>query len=111
MDPYLIHAIIEVESSYNATAKSHRGAMGLMQLMPALAAEYSVENPYDPPTNIDTGTRHLGQLIERYGIAGGLAAYNAGEGSVRRFGGVPPYPETRHYVSRVLDLVDANQGK
>ncbi len=110
VDPYLIHAIIEVESSYNATAQSHRGAMGLMQLMPALAADYSVENPYDPRTNIDIGTRHLGHLIERYGIAGALAAYNAGEGSVRKFGGIPPFPETRHYVSRVLDLVDANQG-
>ncbi len=110
VDPYLIHAVIEVESSYNATAKSHRGAMGLMQLMPALASDYSLENPYDPRANIDAGTRHLGHLIERYGITGALAAYNAGEGSVRKFGGIPPFPETRHYVSRVLDLVDANQG-
>ena len=109
VDPYLIHAIIEVESSYNAAVQSHRGAMGLMQLMPALAADYAVEDPYDPQTNIDIGTRHLGQLIERYGIAGGLAAYNAGEGSVQRFGGIPPYPETHHYVSRVLEVVDMNQ--
>ena len=110
VDFYLIHALIEAESGYRPTAQSHRGAMGLMQLMPALAAQYAVQDPYDPAENIDAGTRHLRRLIDKYGIADALAAYNAGEGSVRKFNGIPPFPETRRYVTRVLDLVDANQS-
>ena len=65
---------------------------------------------FDPPSNIDAGTRHLRTLIDRYGIADALAAYNAGEGSVRRFDGIPPFPETYNYVNRIMDLVDANQS-
>ena len=110
VNPYLLHALIEVESQYNASAESPIGAMGLMQLMPALAAEYAVHDPFDPPSNIDAGTRHLRTLIDRYGIADALAAYNAGEGSVRRFDGIPPFPETYNYVNRIMDLVDANQS-
>ena len=110
VDSYLIHALVKTESGYRATALSHRGAMGLMQLMPALAEEYVVADPYDPAENIDTGARHLRRLIDRYGIARALAAYNAGEGPVRKFDGIPPYPETRQYVPRVMDLVDANQN-
>lgn len=109
--PRLIHAVIQAESNYDATATSHRGAAGLMQLTPALAAEYAVDDLYDPQTNIDTGTRHLRYLIQRYGIDVGLAAYNAGEGSVRRFGGIPPYPETRGYVAGILESIDAEVGK
>ena len=110
VDQYLIHALIEAESGYRATAVSHRGAMGLMQLMPALAAEYAVSDPYDPTQNIEAGTRHLRRLMDKYSIAGALAAYNAGEGSVRKFDGMPPFPETRRYVAKVMDLVGANQG-
>jgi hypothetical protein len=110
VDPYLIHALVEAESGYRPTAQSHRGAMGLMQLMPALAEEYAVSDPYSPSENIDAGTRHLRHLIDRYGIAGALAAYNAGEGSIRKFDGMPPFPETRRYVAKVMDLVEANQG-
>ena len=110
VNPYLLHALIEVESRYKASAESPKGAMGLMQLMPALAAEYAVHDPFDPPSNIDAGTRHLRTLIDRYGIADALAAYNAGEGSVRRFDGIPPFPETYKYVNRIMDLVDANQS-
>lgn len=110
VDQYLIHALIEAESGYRPTAESHRGAMGLMQLMPVLADQYSVMDPYDPAQNIEAGTRHLRRLIDKYGIAGALAAYNAGEGSVRKFDGIPPFPETRRYVARVMDLVDSNQG-
>ena len=110
VDQYLIHALIEAESGYRPTAQSHRGAMGLMQLMPALADQYDVSDPYDPAQNIDVGTRHLRRLIEKYGIGGALAAYNAGEGSVRKFDGIPPFPETHRYVARVMDLVEANQG-
>ena len=110
VDQYLIHALIEAESGYRQMAVSHRGAMGLMQLMPVLAAEYAVADPYDPTENIEAGTRHLHRLIDKYGIAGALAAYNAGEGSVRKFDGIPPFPETHQYVARVMDLVEANQG-
>ena len=110
VDQYLIHALIETESGYRPTAVSNRGAMGLMQLMPALAAEYAVADPYDPHQNIEAGTRHLRRLMDRYGIAEALAAYNAGEGSVRKFDGIPPFPETHRYVAKVMDLVEANQG-
>ena len=110
VDSYLIHALVEAESGYRPTAQSHRGAMGLMQLMPALAEEYAVSDPYSPSENIDAGTRHLRRLIDRYGIAEALAAYNAGEGSIRKFDGIPPFPETHRYVAKVMDLVEANQG-
>jgi len=108
VDPYLVHALIEVESAYQAGAESPMGAMGLMQLMPATVRRYEVVNPFDPQANIDAGTRHLRTLLDEFGTRGALAAYNAGEGPVRRFRGVPPYPETRHYVSRVLDIVDSS---
>ena len=83
--------------------------MGLMQLMPATARRYSVSDPFDPEANIDGGTRYLKSLLEEFEVSHALAAYNAGEMSVRRFGGVPPYRETRRYVSLVLELVDAAQ--
>jgi soluble lytic murein transglycosylase-like protein len=99
--------VIEVESNFEHRARSRKGAMGLMQLMPGTARQYRVANPYDPGTNIDAGTRHLRMLLDRFDVSRALAAYNAGEGAVRRFGGVPPYPETRSYVRRILRLVDA----
>lgn len=111
VDARLVHALIEVESGYRANAQSAKGAMGLMQLMPATAARYAVGNPFDPGTNIDAGTRHLKTLLEEFGTRGALAAYNAGEGTVRHFRGIPPYPETRRYVSRVLEIVDASVGR
>jgi soluble lytic murein transglycosylase-like protein len=79
--------------------------MGLMQLMPETARRYQVANPYDPKSNIEGGIRHLKSLLERFQLASALAAYNAGEAAVARFRGVPPYPETRDYVSRVLALL------
>ncbi len=110
VDQYLIHALIEAESGYRPRAESVRGAMGLMQLMPELASDYDLSDPYDPAKNIEVGTRHLSNLIDKYGISGALAAYNAGEGSVIKFNGIPPFPETRRYVERVMELVGVNQG-
>ena len=105
VDPMLVRALIEVESNYKARAKSQRGAMGLMQLMPATAREYSVRNPYDPKANIAAGVKHLKSLIDRLGgVDLALAAYNAGEGAVKKFNGIPPYRETRKYVTQ--DPVD-----
>jgi hypothetical protein len=104
VDPMLVRALIQVESNYQPTAKSPRGAMGLMQLMPSTAREYKVRNPFDPKANIEAGIRHLKGLIDRFGIEMALAAYNAGEGAVKRFNGIPPYRETRNYVSKILSL-------
>ena len=105
VDPILVQALIQVESNYQPRAKSHKGAMGLMQLMPATAREYRVRNVYDPKSNIDAGVRKLKSLIDKYGVFDlALAAYNAGEGAVQRFNGIPPYRETQTYVSRILSM-------
>jgi hypothetical protein len=104
VDPLLVRALIQVESNYQARARSRRGAMGLMQLMPSTARVYKVRNPFDPKANIDAGIKHLKALIDRYGTELALAAYNAGEGAVAKFNGIPPYRETRNYVSRILSL-------
>jgi soluble lytic murein transglycosylase-like protein len=104
VNPNLVRALIQVESNYRPKAKSARGAMGLMQLMPSTAREYNVINPYDPKSNIAAGVKHLRSLIDRWGVELALAAYNAGEGAVIKFNGVPPYRETRNYVSRILSL-------
>ena len=106
VDPSLVYALIQVESGYQADAESPRGAMGLMQLMPGTALRYNVGNPFDPASNIDAGTRHLRTLLDEFGTRGALAAYNAGEGPVRQFDGIPPYSETRKYVSRILDIAE-----
>ena len=94
--------MIEVESAYREGARSRQGAMGLMQLMPGTARQYAVGNPYEARANIDGGTRYLKTLLEQFELPLALAAYNAGEGAVRRFGGIPPYPETQAYVKSVL---------
>jgi hypothetical protein len=104
VDPILVQALIQVESNYKPRAKSNRGAMGLMQLMPATAREYKVRNAYDPKSNIDAGVRKLKGLIDKWGVDLALAAYNAGEGAVARFNGIPPYRETQNYVSRILSI-------
>jgi hypothetical protein len=104
VDATLVRAVIQVESAYERRARSPKGAMGLMQLMPATARQYSVADPYDPESNIEAGTRHLKSLMERLPLTLAIAAYNAGEAAVQRFRAVPPYPETRQYVARVLHL-------
>ncbi|MGH9867574.1 MAG: lytic transglycosylase domain-containing protein [Candidatus Polarisedimenticolia bacterium] len=101
----LLAAVIAVESGYKADAVSPKGAQGLMQLMPGTARELAVTDAFDPAQNIDAGARHLKKLIEQNGGAywRALAAYNAGQGKVARYGGLPPYRETMSYVRRVLD--------
>jgi hypothetical protein len=101
----LVRAVIQVESAYQQRARSPKGAMGLMQLMPTTARQYGVANPYDPTSNIEAGIKHLKSLMERLPLALALAAYNAGEAAVARFHGIPPYPETQAYVGRILKLI------
>jgi soluble lytic murein transglycosylase-like protein len=99
----LIRAVIRVESAFNARAVSRKGARGLMQLMPETAMLLGVRDPFNPRENIDGGVRHLRALMERFNdLPLALAAYNAGEQAVLAYGGIPPYQETRDYVTRVL---------
>jgi hypothetical protein len=106
VDPMLVRALIQVESGYRPRARSPRGAMGLMQLMPSTAREYNVRHPFEPKANIEAGIKHLKTLIDRFGddVGLALAAYNAGPGAVEKFNGIPPYRETRSYVTRILAL-------
>ncbi len=106
VDPKLVDSLVRVESAYNPQAVSHKGAMGLMQLMPDTARRLSVGNPFDPEANVRAGVREFSRLIERYSgdLQLALAAYNAGEGAVARYRGIPPYSETRNYVSKIMTL-------
>jgi len=107
VDPNLVRALVKVESNFNPKAVSSKGAMGLMQLMPATARMYDVRNPFDAAQNVDAGVRHLKGLLENFGgdVRLSLAAYNAGQGAVQRSGGIPPYTETRNYVKRITNLM------
>ena len=104
IDPKLVKSVMMIESAFNPTAVSRKGAQGLMQLMPDTAHHYGVRNSFDPAENIAGGARHLAYLIGVYGgdLPRSLAAYNAGEAAVARYGGVPPYDETRLYVRKGL---------
>lgn len=106
IEPGLIRSVMQTESAFNAVAVSSAGAMGLMQLMPDLALELGVTDPFDPRENVMAGARHLRRLLDAHDgdVTMALASYNAGEGTVARFGAVPPYPETQDYVQRATRL-------
>ncbi|HVZ23870.1 MAG TPA: lytic transglycosylase domain-containing protein [Vicinamibacterales bacterium] len=102
----LVRAVITVESGFRERARSRKGAMGLMQLTPATAKRFAVANPYNARQNIEGGIKYLKTLLDRFPtVALALAAYNAGEGAVDRFRGIPPYGETRAYVQRILRIL------
>jgi soluble lytic murein transglycosylase-like protein len=111
LHPGLLHAVVMVESAYNPKARSKKGAEGLMQLMPATASRYGVSDSYDPMQNLEGGARYLKDLLKEFefDLKLALAAYNAGENAVRRYGNqIPPYPETQAYVEKVMGLYREN---
>ena len=111
LDPALVKAIIQVESAWNTRARSQKGALGLMQLMPETSRRFGVRDPYDPRENIRGGTRYLRSLLNRFheNLRYSLAAYNAGEKAVASWGDVPPFAETRTYLQRISMIYAARE--
>jgi Transglycosylase SLT domain/Domain of unknown function (DUF4124) len=113
LSPDLVRAVIRVESGWNARARSVKGALGLMQLMPATAARYGVADPFNPEENIRAGVAYLKTLVDRFGgnTELALAAYNAGPGAVEKYGRrIPPYRETQAYVRRIVSVTEVTLG-
>src|SRR5439155_25989579 len=106
-DADIVNAVIQVESAYHSRAVSPKGARWLMQLMPATGRQYGALDLFDPKVNLEAGIQHLKNLLTRYDLhlPLALAAYNAGEAAVDRFGGIPPFRETQDYVTRILRLL------
>lgn len=113
VDPILLESLVQAESDFKPREVSPAGAMGLTQLMPGTAKSLGVTDPFDPAQNLIGGAKYLSQMLKQFGgderLA--LAGYNAGPGAVRRFGGVPPYKETQHYVDRIMARVASMRGK
>jgi soluble lytic murein transglycosylase-like protein len=109
IDPAVLHGLIQQESSFDPSSTSGAGAQGLTQLMPGTASSLGVTNPLDPTQSIDGGAHYLREQLDAFGgdVVKALAAYNAGPGAVKRFGGVPPYAETQDYVKKVLGYANA----
>jgi hypothetical protein len=109
VNPHLVRAVIQQESAFNPNARSHKGAMGLMQLMPGTAADLGVTDPYSPAQNIRGGVAYLKGLLTKFAqnVELALAAYNAGPTAVTKYGAVPPYRETQNYVTRITNAVGA----
>ncbi|MBA3272152.1 MAG: lytic transglycosylase domain-containing protein [Acidobacteria bacterium] len=104
IDPALVHAVVQAESNYRPTAKSHAGARGLMQLMPATAKDFGIQRAttlFDPQANLEAGVQYLKFLLARFDLDHAIAAYNAGPGAVRKYAGIPPFRETQDYVRKV----------
>lgn len=112
MDPALIKAVIHVESNFDVFAKSRVGAKGLMQIMPGTGSDYELYDPYDPLENIRAGTQHLRFLLDLFDedVDLAIAAYNAGQGNVLKYEGIPPFPETRNYVRQVNEKYELYRG-
>jgi soluble lytic murein transglycosylase-like protein len=111
LDPALVLEVVRAESNFNPQARSHKGALGLMQLIPATARRFGVDDPFEPTQNLKGGMAYLRWLYERFDgdLELTLAGYNAGEGAVEKYGGVPPYAETQAYVRRILQRYDAER--
>ncbi|MFP5222801.1 MAG: lytic transglycosylase domain-containing protein [Acidobacteriota bacterium] len=104
LDPFLVQALMEVESGGDATAVSPKGAQGLMQIMPQTGKGLNLADPFDPSANIEAGSRYLSQQLKAFGdLRLALAAYNAGPEAVRKYAGIPPFPETQRYVAAVAN--------
>ncbi|MCK5878300.1 MAG: lytic transglycosylase domain-containing protein [Holophagae bacterium] len=112
IDDRLLHAVIRAESDYDRNAISRKGAMGLMQLMPKTGKQYGVENFFNPEENIRAGAKYLKSLLDRYfgDTKMALAAYNAGITAVDRYNGIPPFRETKNYVSKILNMVNGGDS-